>query len=63
MAGLAACLWQAFPEKTNEEIMNAIRRSASQADRPDNQLGYGIPDFQRAFQLLSQAPKGVEERD
>lgn len=63
MAGLAACLWQAFPEKTNEEIMDAIRQSASQAAQPDNKLGYGIPDFQRAFQLLSQVPKGVEERD
>lgn len=59
IAGLAACLWQAFPEKTNEEIMNAIRQSASQAETPDNKLGYGIPDFRKAFEILSgQTMKG-----
>ncbi len=52
IAGLAACLWQAFPEKTNLEIMEAIRQSSSQAEAPDNELGFGIPDFSKAFQLL-----------
>jgi hypothetical protein len=49
VAGLAAGLWQAFPQLTNLEVMNYLRRSASQADRPDSLLGYGIPDFQKAF--------------
>lgn len=52
IAGLVAALWQAFPNATNKEIMQAIIQSSSQVDRPDNELGYGIPDFRLAFQLL-----------
>jgi subtilisin family serine protease len=53
VAGLAAGLWQAFPQLTNFEVMNDLRRSASQAARPDSLLGYGIPHFQRAFDLAT----------
>jgi serine protease AprX len=52
IAGLAACLWQAFPEATNDEIRQAIIQSASQFRSPDPFLGYGIPDFQIAYQKL-----------
>ncbi|MCX6291884.1 MAG: S8 family serine peptidase [Bacteroidetes bacterium] len=52
LAGSAACLWQAFPNKTNREIFDAIQRSASQALNPDSLLGYGIPNFLLADQLL-----------
>ncbi|MEZ5002492.1 MAG: S8 family peptidase [Chitinophagales bacterium] len=54
VAGLAACLWQAFPEKNNMEIISAIERSSSQYFAPDKLMGYGIPDFQAAFALLYQ---------
>ncbi len=53
VAGLAAGLWQAFPQLTNFEVMNYLRRSASQATRPDSLLGYGIPNFQKAFDLAT----------
>jgi hypothetical protein len=33
--------------------MNYLRRSASQAARPDSLLGYGIPNFQKAFELAT----------
>jgi serine protease AprX len=49
----AACLWQAFPSKTNWEIKTAIEQSASQYLTPDKKIGYGIPDFKKAYQLLS----------
>jgi len=52
VAGLACCLWQLHPERTAVEITEAIRRSASQALRPDIDLGYGIPDLWRAHLLL-----------
>jgi subtilisin family serine protease len=55
VAGMAACLWQAFPEKSNGEILSAIRRSSSRYFQPDNQYGYGIPDFLGAFWILSNA--------
>ncbi len=59
LAGLGACLWQAFPEKANTEVLQAIRRAGSQAASPDNRIGYGIPDMKKAFALLL----GSEVRD
>lgn len=56
LCGMVACLWQAFPEKTNQEIVDAIKQSSSQADDPDNRIGFGIPDFEAAFKLLSAKP-------
>ncbi|MBK9791938.1 MAG: S8 family peptidase [Sphingobacteriales bacterium] len=53
IAGLSACLWQAFPAKTNWEIKTAIEQSASQYLTPDKKIGYGIPDFQKAYNLLA----------
>jgi subtilisin family serine protease len=53
LAGMATCLWQAFPSKTNWEIKTAIEQSASQYLTPDKRVGYGIPDFKKAYQLLS----------
>ncbi|HMN07041.1 MAG TPA: S8 family peptidase [Flavobacteriales bacterium] len=52
VAGLAACLWQLHRDRTAHDVMDAIRRSASQYDHPDDDLGYGIPDFWRAHLLL-----------
>jgi subtilisin family serine protease len=54
IAGLAACLWQSFPEMNNMDIINAIQESSSQYRSPDYEMGYGIPDFQAAFSLLYQ---------
>ena len=51
IAGAVACLWQAWPNKTNIEIMESVKRSASQYNNPDNNLGYGIPDFGSAFTI------------
>ncbi len=52
-AGMVACLWQANPGKRNLEIMQAIQQSASQANNPDNFLGYGIPDYALAHSILT----------
>lgn len=54
LAGMLCCLWQAFPEKTSYQVMDAIRKSASQADTPDSLLGYGIVDLWKAYNLLLQ---------
>lgn len=45
VAGLMAGVWQAYPELTASELLNLIRLSGSQYDAPDNELGYGIPNF------------------
>jgi len=52
VAGLTACLWQLHPHRTAQEIMHAVRQSASQHAQPDDALGHGIPDFWRAHLLL-----------
>ena len=56
MAGLTACLWQAFPYKTNVEIMQAIRKSSSLYSTPDNRQGYGVPNFSLAMTILATTP-------
>ena len=50
IAGAVASLWQALPDKTPQEIMKIVRLSATMAENPDNNLGYGIPDFQKAYE-------------
>lgn len=45
IAGMVACLWQAFPEKTNHEIKDLIISSSDRFTTSDNQYGFGIPDF------------------
>jgi serine protease AprX len=52
LCGAAACLWQAFPEKSAAEIRRAILESAHLFHQPNDSMGYGIPNFQRAFELL-----------
>ena len=53
MAGATACLIQANPTKTAGQIMEAIRESAHQFSAPDGLLGYGIPDFCVANDILN----------
>ena len=48
-AGMIACLWQVFPDKNNMEIMQAVMESGSSAENPNNQTGWGIPDYEEAL--------------
>jgi subtilisin family serine protease len=50
MAGMVACLWQALPQKTAFEIMDLVRKSGNNYDTPNNVMGYGIPDFLKAWE-------------
>ncbi|OKL41397.1 S8 family serine peptidase [Pontibacter flavimaris] len=49
MAGFAASLWQANPFKTNLELIEMLRSSGSNAENPDNNIGYGIPGYSRTL--------------
>lgn len=49
IAGLAACLWQGFPEYNNMKIINALRQAGSRATNPNDSVGYGIPDVRKAL--------------
>ena len=52
LAGAVACLRQAFPNSSVQEICDVLRQTGDHADNPDNQYGYGIPDFAEAFNVL-----------
>ncbi|MEO8569052.1 MAG: S8 family serine peptidase [Ginsengibacter sp.] len=54
LAGLITCLWQAFPEYSNMEIMQAVVKSSSIYSNPDDRIGYGIPNFHIAYDDLAQ---------
>lgn len=53
LAGSAASLWQAYPDKTNIELMQMIRESASLYSAPTSKMGYGIPDFGKILEQKS----------
>lgn len=54
IAGAIACFWEAFPDKTASEILNLVRQSAHLYQNPNYDMGYGIPDFELAYnQTLS----------
>lgn len=58
MAGLGTCLWQAFPEFNNYTVRDAIIKSGSIYNSPNDRIGYGIPDMKKAFvQLLNKYAK------
>jgi serine protease AprX len=52
LAGLIACLWQAFPEFNSHDIRRAVVESADRYTHPDDRYGYGIPNFRVAYQHL-----------
>jgi serine protease AprX len=49
-AGMVASLWQALPNKTNAQLVQIIKESASIYSNPNNELGYGIPNYWQAYQ-------------
>ncbi len=49
ISALAAGLWEARPEWTKDQLILNLLRSATQYDKPDNQLGYGVPNFMDAY--------------
>lgn len=67
LCGAAACLWQAFPEASAADIRHAIIASSHLYTEPNDSMGNGIPDFQKAFELLDEGgaatwePQDVED--
>jgi len=59
IAGLVACLWQAYPDLTNYELLDIIRKSGHKYSNPDTSYGYGIPDMKRAFDLAKNPTSGI----
>ena len=53
LAGAVACLRQAYPYASVQEICDAVRQCGNRADNPNSYYGYGIPDFSQAIELLA----------
>lgn len=52
LAGAVACLRQARPDASVQEICDAIRMAGNNATTPDNYNGYGIPNFVEALDMI-----------
>lgn len=61
LAGAVACLWQANPTKTNMQILQALKATASMSSTPNNNYGWGIPNMCAAHNLLNGTNVGVKE--
>ncbi|WP_229313094.1 S8 family serine peptidase [Larkinella terrae] len=55
VAALAAGFWQANPRLTAQQVIECLRQSGSQFAKPDNNLGYGIPNFERAAAISAES--------
>ncbi|MDY3068514.1 MAG: S8 family serine peptidase [Parabacteroides sp.] len=49
MAGMGACLWQALPWLTSQDIVRLLHEYSSEADKPTQEKGYGIPDIYKIY--------------
>lgn len=49
IAALAAGLWQARPAWTKTQLIERLLASGTQAEDPDSDVGYGIPNFMDAL--------------
>lgn len=49
MAGLGACLWQALPWLGCQDIVRLLHEYSSEADKPNPEKGYGIPDVYKIY--------------
>ncbi|UBD70595.1 hypothetical protein K6V21_03985 [Bacteroides cellulosilyticus] len=47
-----ACLWQAYPWLTNQELLEILKKSANRYDVPELPYGCGIVDIQKAIDLI-----------
>lgn len=64
LTGMAAGFWQANPTLSAQQVRRFLEQSGSQASNPDNNLGYGIPNFRRAYNLANpNAPLSVAADD
>lgn len=53
VAGMTAALWQALPQFSAQDIIYHLRLNASQTNKPDYMLGYGIPDYYQIYKKYS----------
>lgn len=52
MAGAVACLRQAYPNKKASTIIEEVKKGGDKYTAPNNNHGYGIPNFEQIFNNL-----------
>ena len=52
MAGAMACFIQAFPDENPMDVRQTVRQSANHYTNPTDQMGYGIPNFELAYDYM-----------
>jgi hypothetical protein len=55
ITSLVAGVWQRFPSLTRKTLIEALKYTATQANNPDNELGYGIPHYRAVVNYLEQS--------
>ncbi len=63
MSGIVACLWQAYPQLTNLQLLDIIRKSSHRYEKPNNSYGYGIPDMKKAMEIASLYINEINNRE
>jgi len=65
VAGVAALLLQAFPDVTVKQIIEALKQTASEANSPNNNYGWGIVNAEAAYDfiLAGQISVGIQPSD
>lgn len=53
LAGMLACYWQARKDAPEGKIREIIKKSSNNYSSPNNEYGYGIPDFEKALDMLN----------
>ena len=61
MAGMAACFWQSVRHVPAAEIKKTIEKFSHLYTNPHSQLGFGVPDFERAWKFYF--PLGIADLD
>lgn len=61
IAGWVACFWQAFPNLTANQIVAIVKKAGSIANKPNNNIGYGIPNYTRASLLANSVLTGFDD--
>lgn len=57
ITGLAACLWAEYPTLTNQDLKSIIIQSGHLYPSGNNYIGYGVPNVNRAVELLESEGK------
>lgn len=57
LAGAVACLWQAVPTLSPQEVIGLLQQSGSNYAHPNEIYGYGVPDLWKVYQNLGNKTK------